>query len=197
MLILDHIAIAATDLATGTDWVEQALGVTLLPGGKHAAYGTHNTLLGLGDIYLEVIALDPAVKRDRPAWFGLDHFDGPPRPANWICATDRLDISPNVTGPAQQLTRGALNWQITVPDDGHLPMGGAFPTLIKWGDDTVHPATALPDSGCRLHHWQVSHPEADTLRDRVQISDKRISFVTGPAGFRATIETPQGVRVLT
>jgi len=53
------------------------------PGGRHVRYGTHNTLLGLGDdLYLEVIAKDPAAAPyDGPTWFGLDDFTG--RAAPW------------------------------------------------------------------------------------------------------------------
>ena len=60
MLTLDHIAVACTDLAEGTAWAEERLGVKMQTGGKHARYGTHNTLLGLADgLYFEVIAIDP------------------------------------------------------------------------------------------------------------------------------------------
>ena len=59
MLTFDHIAITATTLQEGVDWVEAALGVTLAGGGKHNLMATHNRLLGLGDLYLEVIAIDP------------------------------------------------------------------------------------------------------------------------------------------
>ena len=80
MLTLDHIAISARTLAEGTAHVETLLGVTLGPIGHHAHMSTHNRLLGLGDLYLEVIATDPdAPKPQWPRWFDLDHFAGPPR----------------------------------------------------------------------------------------------------------------------
>ena len=61
-------------------------------GGKHAHMGTHNRLLSLGDLYLEVIAPDPEAPRPAwPRWFDLDNFDGPPRLTNWICRSDDLD----------------------------------------------------------------------------------------------------------
>ena len=196
MIVFDHIAIAATDLAAGTTYVADVLGVPLQNGGRHDRYGTYNTLLGLGDIYLEVIALDPQATRTRPTWFGLDQFSGTARPANWICAMPDIADAPAFCGSVQSLERGDLRWQITVPDDGSLPYGGAYPTLIQWAADTVHPATRLSDSGCRLTKWQVSHPDADALRDMAAINDDRVEFNTGPLGFRAMFDTPGGSRVL-
>ena len=72
---LDHLAVSAATLAEGTAHVEAALGIVLEPGGRHDRMGTHNRLLGLGDIYLEVIATDPdAPEPAWPRWFDLDNF---------------------------------------------------------------------------------------------------------------------------
>jgi len=202
MLTLDHIAIACIDLAEGIAWVDGLLGLSCVIGGKHPRYGTHNALLGLGDIYLEVIATDPGVPATgRPTWFALDDFAGAPRPANWICRTDDLPAavaaSPNGIGRIVALTRDNLEWQITVPDDGSLPMGGGWPTLIAWGDDTPHPTIALPDSGCRLIRWEVSHPDAATIARDLPLDDPRVQVVAGrDVTMRAVIDTPQGQRTL-
>jgi hypothetical protein len=59
-LRLDHLAISAGTLDEGVAAVEEALGVPLAGGGQHPHMATHNRLLGLGDLYLEVIAADPA-----------------------------------------------------------------------------------------------------------------------------------------
>ena len=103
-LQFDHIAIGCTDLAEGTAWVEEQLGVALRPGGKHVQFGTYNTLLGMGDLYLEVIAKDPdAPAIDRPTWFDLDNFVGSPRLTNWICRSDDIEKEQAITGPALSL----------------------------------------------------------------------------------------------
>lgn len=202
MLVLDHLAVGAADLETGTAWVEAQLGVTLQPGGRHDRFGTHNTLLGLADgIYLEVIAPDPdAAPLKGPRWFGLDDFTGPPRLANWICRTDDLDAAvaaaPAAVGRPHALQRGDLHWQITVSDDGKLPFGGAYPTLMQWAEDTHHPADRLPDSGCRLLEFIITHPQADQVQAMLALTDPRIVFQTGPAGFSATFDTPNGPRSL-
>ena len=200
MLNLDHIAIGCTYLAEGTAWVENALGVPMVAGGKHARFGTHNTLLGLADgLYLEVITKDPqAPDIGRPTWFGLDDFTGPPRLANWICAADTLDDAPDFAGEVTNLTRDDLSWQITVPQDGSLPFDGGFPTMISWGTGVTHPSAKLPSSGVRLVTWEVVHPQADHLRATVPINDPRVSFATGETiGFIATFKTPTGTKVLT
>ncbi|KQI67836.1 polyphosphate kinase [Loktanella sp. 3ANDIMAR09] len=200
MLTLDHIAIACTDLDAGTAWVEKTLGVPLQPGGKHAAFGTHNTLLALGDTYLEVISLDPGAQRTRPAWFALDAFAGPPRCANWICRTDDLNAAvadaPADVGAIVPLERDALRWDITVPDDGSLPLQGACPTLICWGDGVPHPTETLTDRGCTLIGWEVHHPQAEALGRDLALDDPRVIYANGAPRFRATIRTPDGVRTL-
>jgi len=202
VLKLDHIAVACTTLAEGTAWVEDQLGVKLQPGGRHARYGTHNTLLGLADgLYLEVIAKDPdAGPEAGHAWFGLDEFTGPPRLANWICQTDDLmgDLAraPAAAGAPRALTRGDLAWQITVPDDGSLPYRGAFPTLIAWDAGMHHPADRLPSSGCKLLRLKVCHPDAQALAAKMELADPRVEMVVGDVGFEATFATPGGVHSL-
>ena len=195
-LRLDHLAICATDLTSGTAWAQKHLGVPLLPGGQHVRFGTHNTLLGLGDgIYLEVIAPDPeAAPFAGPRWFDLDRFSGPPRLGNWICASDDIAAAPAKAGTLIALTRGDLAWQIAVPEDGSLPDDGGYPTLIEWGD-CAHPATRLPNSGVSLCSLEVYHPQANALGAEMDASllDPRVTFhASTSAALHATFDTPSG-----
>lgn len=198
MLILDHLAVGCTTLAEGVAWVEGALGLPLGAGGQHAHYGTHNRLLGLApDLYLEVIAKDPqAAATGRPTWFGLDAFEGPPRLSNWLCRTDDLEAYQAVAGPAVPLSRGALRWETTVPDDGSLPMGGGFPSLLRWGEGVVPPGLSLPNSGCRLRRLTVRHPQAKWLHAHVPVAGDLMIFEEGAFSLHAEIATPHGVRHL-
>jgi len=195
-LVLDHLAVACSTLADGVAWVEEQLGVTMQSGGQHARYGTHNTLLGLGDsLYLEVIAPDPnAAPFEGPRWFGLDDFSGPPRLANWICQTDAFDP---VAGPPVSLNRSDLHWKLTVPADGGLPFDGAYPTLIKWAAGTHHPAKRLANSKCRLRSFTVTHPDANAVQAMIDLPDPRVTFQTGPLQLSAAFDTPNGPRDLT
>lgn len=202
MLRLDHLAISCTTLSEGAAAVEAALGVALSAGGQHAHMGTHNRLLNLGDLYLEVIAVDPAAKTPTwPRWFDLDHFSGAPRLTNWVAACDDLvaavAASPAGVGVPVALSRGDFRWQMAVPANGQLPFDGAFPALIAW-EGATHPASALPDLGCRLERLTVWHPNGRELQQALgaRISDTRLVLAEGPMAMEALIRTPAGIRVL-
>ena len=203
MLRFDHLAVSALDLADGVAAVESALGVALAGGGQHPHMATHNRLLGLGDLYLEVIAADPAQLRpDWPRWFDLDHFQGSPRLTYWVACCDSISeamtASPDGVGIPVALQRGDYRWQMAVPADGKLPFEGCFPALIEWAG-TLHPAQALPESGVRLQLLEIAHPEAAALNAALAgiFEDDRVMIVPGVSkAMRATFTTPHGLRVL-
>lgn len=203
MLRFDHLAVSATTLEDGIATVENALGVALAGGGKHPHMATHNRLLALGDIYLEVISQDPSAPTPAwPRWFDLDQFQGSPRLTNWIVSCDdlmaELAQSPAGTGTAVSLERGDLRWRMAVPPDGKLPYDGCFPALISW-QGALHPAAMLAEAGVRLERLEIAHPKADQLAGLLvrRMSDPRVIFLTGPTKqFRATFSTRNGLRYL-
>ena len=157
---LDHVVVAARTLDEGSDWVEARLGVRPVPGGKHSLMGTHNRLLSLGPrVYLEVIAIDPdAPAPKRARWFALDdpamteRLARGPALIHWAVRTEAIEDEASRSPDGIEVlatSRGPYRWRIGVPRDGHLPGGGSRPTLIQWEGD-IHPAQALPDSGCTL-----------------------------------------------
>jgi hypothetical protein len=200
---LDHLAVSARTLDEGVAAVEAALGVSLAPGGQHPHMGTHNRLLGLGDVYLEAIATDPGAPRPAwPRWFDLDRFEGSPRLTNWIAACDDLDHEvargPEGVGVPIALARGDLRWRMAVPATGRLPFEDAFPALIQW-EGEAHPARRLPDAGVRLTRLEVAHPEAEALRAALvgRFGDPRVVIVDGrEKALRANFSTPHGMREL-
>jgi hypothetical protein len=200
MLRLDHLAISCTALPAGVAAIEAALGVALSPGGQHAHMGTHNRLLNLGDLYLEVIAVDPSAAAPAwPRWFDLDNFSGPPRLTNWVAACDDLSgevaASPAGVGLPVALSRGDFRWQMAVPANGRLPYGGAFPALIQWQGKT--PAAVLPDLGLRLERLIIRHPDTGLQAALTgRINDPRVVIDTGPFALTAHIATPHGIRML-
>ncbi len=206
---VDHITVSAPTLDAGLALVQQVLGVAMQAGGEHPRMGTHNLLLRLGnDAFLEVIAINrQAPAPPRPRWFALDtlHADSPPRLSNWVARTADIAASlaaateaGELLGPAEPMRRGALDWLITFPADGSLPLGGAAPALIQWHTDTP-PARRLPDQGLELQQLVVYHPEAPRVQ-RLLAALRLVGPVTVQAGAQpalaAHIRTPQGLRVL-
>jgi len=163
---LDHIAITASSLEVGIEYIRHALGVTPQIGGEHPRMGTHNYCLKLGEkIYLEVISINPdAASPGRPRWFQLDQqiSNQAVRLATWIVRTEDIQTavseSPTFLGHIESMSRGPINWHITIPRDGSLPLDGVAPTVIQWQD--VHPADALEDLGCSLIRLEGFHPDA-------------------------------------
>jgi Glyoxalase-like domain len=206
---IDHITITAPTLEAGRELVFESLGVRPQPGGEHPRMGTHNLLLRLGDaLFLEVIAVNPNAPRPpRPRWFELDHISpgAPPRLACWVTRTDdivgALRDCPAPLGTPETQSRGALEWLISIPGDGHLPFGGAAPALIQW-HTVAHPASSLLDVGCALVALELLHPDARALRavlDSLQVAEPGVDLTVREAaspGLVAHIRTPHGLRRL-
>jgi hypothetical protein len=205
LLKLDHLAVSCTNLTLGAGQIAKTLGVTLDTGGEHPDMGTHNRLMSLGaEVYFEVIAINPeATAPNRPRWFDIDNFQGPPRLTNWILQTPDMDAAldalPDGFGTPMTLQRGNLRWKMAVPDTGILPWGGWAPAIIEWLDGG-HPAPGLPDVGVRLEALRLKHPYAEQIahvlapllpRDTIlfQISDT--------PGLTAIFDTPNGQVTLT
>jgi hypothetical protein len=204
--VLDHLVVAAATLEQGEDYVETRLGVRPLRGGKHVAMGTHNSLLKLGEkVYLEVIAIDPdGAAPTRPRWFALDMatlqsaLTEAPQLIHWVARTDDIGAArrmcPIDPGEVHAMARGAFEWQITIPADGHLPGGGLLPTLLQWADER-HPADAMPDSGIRLVALAGAHPEPNAIRSALaalSLSDTiKITFAATPR-LATMLRTPRG-----
>ena len=203
---LDHLVVAAADLAAGVAWTEARLGVAVPAGGVHPRMGTRNHLLSLGALrYLEVIAVDPAAPAPgRPRWFGLDEpavvarIAARPRLVHWVVAVDDLEAVvarlPYDPGTIHEMTRGDLVWRITIPDDGRLVDGGAVPTLIEWPPG-VHPTKRMPDAGCTLERLTIRHPEPQRITAglaAIGLADPAVHFDGGPASLAVSLHTPDG-----
>ena len=208
---LDHLVIAARDLAEGAAWLESRLGVPMSGGGKHAAMGTHNRLLSLGPrCYIEVIAIDPeAPAPGRARWFDLDspamreRLAAGPALVTWAVRSDDIEASLSaVTGARLEilpLSRGAYRWRIGVPHSGALAQAGTSPTPIQW--ETERPTAALPDAGCRLEKLLLVHPDAPAglaaLRAAgLDPADPVEARREGPPGVEAQVRTPRGIVVI-
>ncbi|NHZ64531.1 VOC family protein [Massilia genomosp. 1] len=208
---LDHITITAPTLAQGAAWIEDKLGVSPAPGGKHPGMGTHNLLLRLGDaLFLEIIAIDPdAPPPARARWFALDKLcaDAQPALSTWVARTSDIARAADAAAPVGALgavtpmSRGARNWLITIPDDGGLPLEGVGPALIEW-EAGPHPAAGMPDLGLSLDTLELFHPQPQRVRALLDAIGMHAPVTVVPidAGarpwLRAHIGTPAGRRVL-
>ena len=207
---LDHLVVAAETLEQGEDHLESLLGLRPRRGGKHAAMGTHNSVLRLGDrSYLELIAIDPdGIKPDRSRWFDLDRpsmrasLAQGPRLIHWVARCADIEasrqVSPDEHGRVYPMTRGPYSWRITIPDDGHLPGEGLIPTLIQWADEK-HPVDALADDRIRLVTMAGAHPEPATIRaalGNLGVADMlKVTYAVTPR-LAAMLRTPRGTVAL-
>jgi hypothetical protein len=210
---IDHLVIAAKNLEEGSEYLLSTLGVRPQEGGEHAAQGTHNRVLRLGEsCYLEVIAVNPrAPKPLHPRWFELDSeamqekLGRKPFLLTWAARTDGIeqlaDRSIVPLGSVTLMSRDNLRWRLTLTEDGRLPGGGILPFLIQW-DETVHPASRMMDAGCWLVSLRGFHPKAGEIVAALRTldADRLISLEPVPSGeaprLAALIRTPTGVRTL-
>jgi hypothetical protein len=204
----DHLVVACADLEQGADWIRDQLNVEVVPGGKHPAMSTHNRLLRLGPrAYLEVLAIDPhAPAPQRPRWFDLDSAAIRARAARepfvltWVVRSGDVDVAvaevPSL-GEARPFSRDRYRWRLTVPGNGALRFDGILPAVIQWDVD-LHPADALPDTGCEFLSLSLSHPQCDevrTLFTRLGLP-ATINLDPGVPQISAHIRAPGAVRLL-
>jgi len=206
---IDHITVTAPTLEAGAEFVRQALGIVPQAGGEHPRMGTHNLLLRLGDtLFLEVISINSgAAAPARPRWFGLDAMDHDAAPSlsAWIARTPDIRASvaacPEALGDIEPMSRGALDWLITIPAAGAPPLNGIAPALIQWSTE-VHPATRLQDHGLSLLKLELLHPEPERIRRMLLSLGLHEQVCVSPSigeradGLVAHINTPQGLRLL-
>lgn len=206
----DHLIVAAATLEQGEEFIESRTGVRPQRGGKHVAMGTHNSVLKIGArAYLEVIAIDPEGAVPAQArWFELDRPEmqaqlrAAPRLIHWAASTGEIDAARHACtidpGPPHAMSRGEFKWQITIPEDGHLPGGGVLPTLIAW-PDARHPADTMPETRVRLATLAAAHPEPGRIRGALAALGLGEALqVTFAAKIRlaAMMHTPRGMVTL-
>jgi hypothetical protein len=99
------------------------------------------------------------------------------------------------------MSRGALEWLISIPKDGSLPLGGTAPALIQWHTNT-HPAQSMQNKGCRLVKLELLHPAPQRLKALIgslQFAESSTTLcvsVAATPGLVAHIDTPLGLRTI-
>lgn len=211
MLKLDHLTVIAPTLAEGVAHLRDCLGLDVPFGQRHHYMGTHNHLLRLGgQVYLEVVALDPdGAAPPCPRWFGLDDqaavraaWDSGRRLRGWVAGSDDIHAvlagREDIFGRAVSLPWAEPVFEFSLRADGALPLDGAVPCLIDRRGKPRNMA-AIPDLGARLDSFSLEHPDPAAiaaLYESLQI-DRPPAIVQGDAlRWRAKIATPGGMREL-
>ena len=200
---IDHLVYACSRLDDGLDRVEEALGTRPARGGRHPDFGTHNALLSLGPTtYLEVIAPDPTLPRPaRGLAFGLSGLPVA-RLTTWalrcedierVAASTDVGLGPVESGTRETADGTVLRWRLT--DPYAMPMEGAVPFLIGWGD-TPHPATVAPPAGT-LVGFRIGHPEPERVQRALDALGVSAEVRSADAvTFAVTLRTKRGVAEL-
>jgi hypothetical protein len=95
ILGLDHLVIAVDDPDAAVSELAAVIGVTPgVAGGRHAAWGTRNRLLWLGDAYIELLTVfDPRLaERSALARAALEALASGPAAITWAIASDDIDL---------------------------------------------------------------------------------------------------------
>ncbi|MCL8014389.1 VOC family protein [Streptomyces sp. AS02] len=199
--LLDHLVLAAPDLAATVADFTRRTGVTPAPGGTHVGLGTRNHLVSLGGArYLEIIGPDPEQSEPgQPRPFDVDGITTP-RTVTWAISPPDLDAAIESAraqgydpGSAQAMSRRRpdgtlLQWRLTDGDDAHP--SGLVPFLIDWGT-SLHPtASGLPTTP--LLSLSATAPDPDEIRPLLTALGTNLDLTTGPVGMSFTVDTPRG-----
>lgn len=170
---LDHLVLAAPDLAAAVRAFAERTGVDPAPGGSHVGLGTANYLVDLGDGgYLEIIGPDPEQPPpDSPRPFGIDDLAGP-RLVTWAVRTDDLDALAAQArdggydlGESRTMSRRTadgdlLAWRLTMPRFDYAD--GLVPFVIDWGNSAHPTSRRLPRAP--LQDFRATHPDPASVR---------------------------------
>ena len=172
-LEVDHFLIACADLASGCAYVEQLFGCAPQAGGSHPGVGTCNALLALeNDVYLEIIAPDPAQPADlrfAKRLLGVSQ----PTLMWWSVRCENMDtlqilakqreVEVLARQPGSRTTSDGreLNWDLLFADAARL--GALLPFYIHWQHMELHPSRSSPVAG-ELLKVELSHCD-DSIAD--------------------------------
>ena len=201
---LDHVVIAAPDLAQAKREFEELTGVAPADGGPHIGLGTRNALVSFGaDCYLEIIAPDPEQTLDGTFGARLVQLDALTL-LHWAVRTQELsEVSARAAAlglapsPIRRTARAApdgtrLEWEL-MGIGGHQ-LGGLMPFYIDWLD-CDHPATGAPKVGS-LEAFEVTlptgHPALELLDPApVDVSLAASEQVAGEQGLALRFDSPR------
>ena len=197
---LDHIIVAAADLAAAKNRFEADTGVRPVDGGAHPGRGTRNALVSFGaGQYLEILAPDPAQNSAGTFAEHLAEFSEPTL-FHWAIRVTDLEavqsraqaagFAPGTILPTQRsLPSGELlAWEL-MGVGGH-DLGGLVPFFINW-QDTPHPATTSPVVGA-LTRFEVTVPADSAVATLLDPPPAHVALVTGSGNMQVGFDSPKG-----
>ena len=195
---LDHLVIAAPDLAKAKTDFAEATGCMPADGGVHNGLGTRNALVSFGaSSYLEIIAPDPEQSIEGNFGGVLAQLSGTV-PLHWaVRVTDLARAAQHAQdlgftpGPIRAMSRTQpsgqrLDWKL-MRIEGH-DLRGFVPFYIDWLQ-CPHPATTSPVVG-ELLSFEVSAPDGPihALLEKT----RGVTVAIGSLQFRFTIASEKG-----
>lgn len=197
---IDHFMYAVADLDDGFAWAEEAFGVAPIAGGSHEGLGTRNALLSVGEVYLEIIAPDPAQSVESQMVTGMAALTAGGL-VTWAAQGDLIatkglleEAGISSAGPVETRRRtadgGLLVWDLLFPRDG----GFGMPFFIDWRD-CPHPATTTPVGG-ELRSFGISTPDAAELAPVLGGLGLSVDVSEGEPEMTVVIEGAKGPVVL-
>jgi hypothetical protein len=155
VLAVDHVIVVVDDLEVAARRYEEEFGLASVEGGRHAAHGTGNRIVPLGDEYIELMAVvDPDEARASPlgTWLRRQLDEAGEAPAALCLRTDDIDEV------ADRIGRQPLPMSRTRPDGVELSwhlagLDAAFaeglPFFIQWHVEPAdHPGRHAVEHGC-------------------------------------------------
>ena len=96
-------------------------------------------------------------------------------------------------GEVINMSRGDLEWLITVPKDGGLAEGGISPVLIQWPGGR-NPADRLTLSPVQLKHLEITHPSPSNIENILQrlSTTPEVKITHGKPTLCFHLNTPKG-----
>jgi len=181
---IDHVIWAAGDLDVAAARIEDELGLTAAPGGRHEGHGTHNRIVPLGGGYLELLAVaDADEAAGSPIGSALQaHLAGQGDGLfAWCVTVEDIDsVAERLGLPVTGVTRKGLTARLVGVEEA---LGQATrPFFIERDEGIPDPGAHGTAGGIT---WVEVSGDVSTLDGWIGGAELPVRIVDGPPGLRA------------
>lgn len=179
---LDHVIYGTSDLDRASARMENELGLTVLPGGRHRGQGSHNRIVPLGPGYLELLAIADRAEAEaspigRLLLAALAGGDG--LIAYAVSGVDVPAVAERLGTPLHTVSRDGMTAHVTGVEAALTD--GALPFFVG-SDAPGHPGDGGTAGGLT---WVEVSGDAAALRDWLGGAELPVRVVEGPGALRA------------